>query len=146
MPRVHPGLAFTSVCDVGFAVGLVTHQVPRFGDLVWLAEPVFDEQPDAAVVESIDRWRWPVFFPTGAAIRRKLVTGIGPVPIPTRLARFPRMRGGTPRMGWKECTFVDGVERVLGPATDPALPIVQIVNDTRLKEMLISGWTPEGIW
>ena len=41
-PRPRPGFAWYIVCDLGFAVGLVTHYLPKFGHLVWMAEPVFD--------------------------------------------------------------------------------------------------------
>jgi hypothetical protein len=30
--------------------------------------------------------------------------------------------------------------QVLGRATDPTVPIDQVVNDTLLKEMIVSGW------
>jgi hypothetical protein len=144
--RVAPGLAFSIVCDLGFALGLVTLQIPRFGDLVWLAEPVFDEEPDLTTVEGVDRWRWPVFFPTGPALRRQLVIPVGVVDVPVELRAVPRMRGGNRQMGWREVRFVDGVEQVVGVATDRSLPVVQIVNDTALKEMLVAGWRPEQNW
>lgn len=146
MARVIPGLAFSLVCDLGFAVCLVTHQVPRFGDLIWVAEPMFDDEPDVKTVEGIDRWRWPVFFPTGSAVRRKLVNPIGVIAIPTELKSFPRMRGGNRQMGWREVEYIDGVERVLGITRDALLPISQVVNDTRLKEMLVSDWSPDRDW
>jgi hypothetical protein len=144
--RVRPGLAFSLVCDLGFAVGLVTHQVPSLGDLVWLAEPTFEDEPDVEVAEAIRQWRWPVFFPTGAAVRRGLVTPVGVVEIPQELRSIPRMRGGNRRMGWREVRFVDGSEQVVGMTSDPSLPISQVVNDTRLKEMLVSDWRPEQDW
>jgi hypothetical protein len=125
---------------------LVTHQLPTLGDLVWVAEPVLDDEPDVAAVEAIDRWRWPVFFPTGLALRRKLVSPIGVIEIPSGLIPIPRMRGGTRQMGWREIRFVDGSEQVVNVARDPSLPISQVVNDTRLKEMLVSGWRQEQDW
>lgn len=145
--RVVPGLAFSLVCDLGFAVGLVTHQVPRIGDLTWLAEPVFDDEPDAKAVEAIEKWRWPVFFPAGAALRRKIISPIGVVETPAKLRAFPRMRGGNRQMGWREVRYnTNGAEQVLGVVNDPAMPICEVVNDTRLKEMLVSGWRPEHDW
>lgn len=135
------------VCDLGFAIGLVTHQIPRIGDLVWVAEPVFDDEPDVSAVEGIGQWRWPVFFPVGAALRRKIITPIGVIEIPSMLRDFPRMRGGNRQMGWREVRCdANGTEQVLGVATDPKLPVYRVVNDTRLKEMLVSGWVPERDW
>lgn len=134
------------MCDLGFAVGLKTHRVERVGDLVWMAEATFEEEPRLADVELIDRWRWPVFFPLGAAIRRKIVTPLGIISIPPALRPFPIMRSGNKKMGWVTFTEAEGVRQRLGPATDPSVPIYKVVNDTRLKEMLVSGWRPDVEW
>lgn len=144
--RVTPGLTFSLVCDLGFAVGLVTHQVPRFGDLVWMADPIFDEAPDIEVARRIERWRWPVFFPTGAALRRRVVEPVGVVQVPHQLQAFPRLRGGNRDMGWRETEFIDGTWRTFGVARDSSIPISQAVNDTALKEYLVSKWKPEDTW
>jgi hypothetical protein len=146
--RPQPGLSFSLVCDLGFAVGLMTHDVPRMGSLIWIAERTFDDAPSAQDVESIDRWRWPIFFPLSVAIHRKIVTPIGIVPIPEALRSFPVMRGGNRQMGWTLTDIPDGSlpSRPLGPATDPSVPIYEIVNDTRLKEMIVAGWRPEDDW
>ncbi len=68
MNRSRPGFAFSIICDLGFAVGIVTHYVEKVGDLVWLAKPLFDEQPGIDQVKSISEWRWPVLFPVDAAV------------------------------------------------------------------------------
>lgn len=146
MAQLKPGFAFSLVCDLGFAVGLLTHDLQRSGQLVWMAEPVFDEEPTLKDVEGIDRWRWPALFPLGAAIRRKIVTPIGVTAVPPELARFPLMRSGNKQAGWRLAKLVDGVMQPAGSATDPSLPIYQIVNDTALKERLVSGWKPEDLW
>jgi len=146
VPRPKPGLAFSIVCDLGFAVGVVTHDVPKIGSLVWIAEPTFDDEPTLEQVQHINRWRWPVFFPLGAAIRRKIVTPIGVVPLPPALEPFPIMRSGNKSMGWMAFTEAEGVRQRLGPARDASLPIYKVVNDTRLKEMIVSGWRPEDEW
>jgi hypothetical protein len=147
MTRVRPGMAFSLVCDLGFAVGLVTHQIRRLGDLVWLAEPIFDEEPDLQSVMRIASWRWPILFPAGAALRRRLITPVGVIDLPQSLTSIPLMRSGNKRMGWREVRVVeDGSSKPLGATADPSLPIYQIVNDTRLREMLVSGWMPEQDW
>jgi hypothetical protein len=147
MARVEPGLAFSLICDLGFAVGLVTHQIPRIGDLVWVAEPIFDEEPDLDVVLGITDWRWPILFPAGAALRRKIIAPIGIADIPPKLKSIPLMRSGSKKLGWREArVFEDGSSKPLGPTTDPSLPIFRIVNDTRLREMLVAGWKPERDW
>jgi hypothetical protein len=111
-----------------------------------MAEPIFDEEPTIQNVGQIDRWRWPVFFPLGAAIRRKSVIPIGMISIPPALDEFPLMRGGNKALGWRTVSFADGKSETLGPATDPTVPIYKIVNEIRLREMLVSGWKPEIEW
>ena len=91
-------------------------------------------------------WRWPVFFPLGAAIRRKAVTAIGVIPVPSILSGFPVLRGGPLGSKWRTLTFVDGREKLLGWAEDPTIPIYQTVNDSALREMVLSGWMPDQEW
>ena len=100
--QVQPGLAFSLVCDLGFAIGVVTHDVPRIGSLIWMAEPTFDEEPSAEETAQIEQWRWPVFFPLQAAIRRKIVAPIGVIAVPSALQEFPMMRSRDGRGGWIE--------------------------------------------
>jgi hypothetical protein len=146
VPKVEPGLAFSIVCDLGFAVGLATHHIDRIGHLVWIAEPIFDEEPTIQDVEKINQWRWPVFFLLGAAVRRKSIIPIGAISIPPGLEVFPLMRGGNKTLGWRIVTFTGGRSQTLGPAADPTLPIYKIVNEIRLREMLVSEWKPEHEW
>ena len=129
--------------EVGFLVGLFTHEDSTLGSLVWVATPTFREQPTVEQAAEISEWRWPVFFPLVAAIRQGVVSPIGEVPIPRALQSFPTLRGGERRIGWVAFTEVDGVRRTLGPTSDRSLPISKIVNDTRLREMVVSGWQPE---
>lgn len=76
MPALKPGLAFSPVTDSGFAVDLYTRRIEAEGYVICMAEPTYDESPTLAQVRAIHRWRWPIFFPLGAALRRKLVRGI----------------------------------------------------------------------
>jgi len=144
--RPKPGLAFSIVSDLGFAVGLVTHDIPKTGSLIWIAEPTFDNEPTLEQARQIDAWRWPVFSPLAAAIRRRLVTPIGVIPIPSELQQFPLLRSRNGRGGWLLVKFVDGAAQPSGVATDPRIPRDIVVNDTRLKEMIVSGWRPEDDW
>ncbi len=146
MAALKPGLAFSVSCGLGFAVGLMTHHVERIGHLVWIAVPVFGEEPTVEDVTAISQWRWPVFFPLGAAIRRKIVTPIGVIPVPPALVAFPTLRGGNKQMGWMAFTEIDGVRRLLGLAHDSSIPISKVVNDVSLKQKIVSGWMPEQEW
>jgi hypothetical protein len=132
--------------DAGFLVGLVTYDLPKFGTLVWIATPTFDEEPTRDQVKQITAWRWPIFFPLAAAIRRRIATPIGMIAVPATLQPFPIMRSGNKKAGWRAFTETGGIRRRLGPTDDASLPIYKIVNDTRLKEMVVSGWRPEDEW
>lgn len=147
MAGPRPGLAFSMPIENDERlVGLYTHEVPRHGSLVWIAEPTFGHDPTLADVASIKQWRWPVLVPLAAAIRSNVVTIIGEVPIPIELARFPTMRSGDRTIGWVAFTIERGEERILGPTSDRTLPIDYLVNATALREMVSTNWRPENIW
>jgi hypothetical protein len=129
--------------EVGFLVGLLTHDVSKVGSLVWVAKPTFDEKPTLEQTSEITEWRWPILFPLAAAIREDIVSPIGEVAIPKALQSFPTLRSGQRKIGWVAFTEIDGVRHTLGATTDPSLPIYQIVNDTRLRKMVVSDWRPD---
>jgi len=145
--RSKPGLAFAVVSDVGFVVGLVTHQVPKRGDLIWLSEATFDEFPTVSEVEGISDWRWPVFFPMGSALHRKEVDPIGIIEIPEDMRAMPAMRSQDPLSGgWVRATFQDGDWVPEGPTDDRSLPVYGIINTLGLKERLVSNWRTTDRW
>ncbi len=145
-PRLKPGLAFWIVTDAGFAVGLMTHHRPTFGHLVWISEDTFDDPPTTGDVLGIKRWRWPVFFPLGTALHRKTVTKIADVEIPAELQPWPLMRGGNRQAGWKMLSL-EGPEPMLAAGTpDPSVPPYILVNDIKLRELIVSGWRPANMW
>jgi hypothetical protein len=118
------------------------------GSLIWIAEPTFDDVPTVEQVQAIHGWRWPVFFPLSTALHRKMMTPIGVVAIPDQLRSFPLLRSGNKRAGWQLVELPGGSlpSRTLGPATDPTVPIYQVVNDAMLKEMVVSSWRPDDDW
>lgn len=141
------GFAFQMHTEVGLAVGVVSHDRPKIGSLVWIAKPLFVTAPSPHDVQEIREWRWPVFFPLAAALRRRLVEGVGLVELPLELRDFPVLRSGNRSAGWQAFTEeADGVRRDLGSATDPKVPIYSVVNDTRLREMIECDWRPDNIW
>jgi hypothetical protein len=85
-------------------------------------------------------------MPLQAAIRRHIVSPIGAVPIPEALQEFPTMRSGDRKIGWHAFTERGGVRKRFGPTDDRTLPIYQVVNDTMLKEMVVSDWHSEDVW
>jgi hypothetical protein len=143
-----PGLMFSLSCDRLVAVGIMTHHLERVGHLIWIAEPTFETTPDIDQAEAIDQWRWPVLFPLGAALRRRVVEQIGVIAVPPELRELPLLRSGDRRSGWR--TVLDlgapSGSRVGPPITDPSVPIYQIVNDTMLRERIETGWSPKDIW
>jgi len=142
---IRPGFAFAVVSDVGFVVGLHTHRDKLMGYLIWLSQRTFEEMPTVDDASAIERWRWCVFYPLGAAINWNIDIPIGNIPIPPDLQHFPRMRSGGGPQPWFQ--YDDGNFVGLGtPTQDRTLPISMSVNDTRLKEMLVSGWTPSQRW
>lgn len=145
-----PGLAWYVVCDLGFAVGLVSHYAPRLGHLVWIAAPVFNGEPTTDDVRLIDAWRWPVLFPLGAAIHRRIATPIGIVPIPHPLQAWPVVRSRAGKSNgsnrWMAASLSEAGTVPIGETKDRSLPIYRIVNDTRLREMIVSGWMPADEW
>jgi hypothetical protein len=56
------------------------------------------------------------------------------------------LRSGLKGRGWAAFTEINGERHRFGPTSDRSLPLYQIVNDTRLKEMIVSGWKPEQEW
>jgi hypothetical protein len=115
------------------------------GHLVWMAGEFWDEFPTCDDVVGIREWRWPVFFPLGGALRRKLVDRVCRIDVPPALAPFPTMRGGGQGQPWME--YSKGELEGLGPRTSNRdLPVIMIVNDTMLKEMLVVGWKPSDDW
>lgn len=132
--------------DAGFAIGLCTHVERTRGELVWMADGFWQEEPTAAEVDAVTSWRWCTFFPLHGAARRRLVTPLGVVAIPRRLRRFPDMRSGSTQDGWtviRNGQFDAGHGR---RTKDRDLPLAFITNDTRLKERLVSGWMPRDVW
>ncbi len=95
------------------------------------------------MVGQITEWRWPILFPLASAIRQRVVAPLGQVTIPNALQPFPILRSGDRKIGWVAFTEVDGVRQNLGPTKDRSLPIYVWVDDTALKQKIVSGWRPE---
>lgn len=145
MARVEPGFVFAVPTRVGFAVGLLTHRVPKYGSFVWISEELFPELPNLEQAGAIEGWRWPIGYHVGSGVRQKLIVPIGEVPIPPQLQRMPRMRGSVPGRGWFEVEFPNGEwgpMAIKAPTSDYSLPIVAIVDHPALVRKIESGWMP----
>lgn len=147
MARIfEPGLAFSLHTNIGFAVGVATHDIPRHGSLVWMAEPVFPAPPTLERVGEIDAWRWPVFFPLDHAIRTDQASVLGVIALPPELEAFPQLRASQGPGRWVLVHFRDGKPRSGGVTDDPTLPIDMVVNDTALRNLIATGYRPEDDW
>src|SRR6202044_2016808 len=91
------------------------------------------------------RARWTTRLDRGADLQRRLVNSLGVVPIPAKIQKFPLLRSNAGR-GWNLVKFAEGSSHPAGPAKDASIPIYRIVNDTMLKEQIVSGWRPEKEW
>jgi len=56
------------------------------------------------------------------------------------------MRSGNKKAGWTSFTRRMVSAAASAPRKTGSLPIYQVVNDTRLKEMIVSHWRPEDEW
>jgi hypothetical protein len=144
--RVRPGLYFLLPTELGYAVGLVTHQTAGFGDVVWLAQPMFAEEPGIDDVVKIHEWRWPILLTVGPAIRQKVIDPIGYGLVPDDLAELPVFRFGDIGGTWRSVYFESGAPVMGAVIEDPSLPILLTVSSAALTEYLTTGWTPERWW
>lgn len=144
--RIEPGLAFFVVCDRGFAIGLYTHAHEQMGALVWMAEGFWDEEPNAEDVATVEAWRWCVHFPLAGAIRRHLACPIANVAIPLDLVDYPDMRASHGEGKWSLVRNGDAGQPPFERTEDRSLSIESLINDTMLREMLVSGWRPTDRW
>jgi hypothetical protein len=76
-------------CDLGFIVGLCTHHHARLGSLVWIAQDVWDEFPTCDEIGGVERWRWPVFFPSAQPCDARSLIGYAESPSQQSLLSFP---------------------------------------------------------
>jgi len=135
----------------GFSYAQFTHyhsQPPRYGALIRVLDGFYRNRPKD-VSELVNRpTKFVTFFPLQAAINKTIVSVIGNERIPTTNQMFPLFRAGmvNPQTGTVENWWLwDGdKEWEVGQLNDEQtyLPIREVINDTRLIERIISGWTP----
>ena len=51
-------------------VGVMTHELPNVGSVIWVARPTYEKTPTLEEAEAISQWRWPTLFPLEAAVRK----------------------------------------------------------------------------
>lgn len=141
--KIGPGLAFSMPITGGYMMGIFTHDRPRVGSVIWVADPIFTAPPSLEDAARVTSWRWPLLIPLPAAIRRHTIEPIGVIPLPDDLREFPTFRGGGGKLGWMAFREVGGTDRMLGPTQDASLPIYKLVGVETLREMVETNWRPE---
>lgn len=145
-----PGYAFSiPLPSSRFALGLVSHQQPRGGSVVWIAQPTFQYTPSLSEAAEIEDWRWATMIPVWSGVRQRMLFPVGTVEIPDDLQAPPLMRAWAIRgIGWIKIRFTDDFRntRSLGATQDKSLSIYSFLTAVTLAERIDSGWVPSDDW
>ena len=124
----------------------VTHVDPKYGHLLRALPGTYaEERPPLSDLVKMDE-AFVTFFPLDAALSRGLVRVAGNEPVPKKNRRYPRflMQGivapGSEAQNW---WLWDGKKEARLGALRPEhekLPILEVVNDTVIRERLERGW------
>jgi len=143
--RVRPQLGDVIEIETprGLAYAQYTHEhkdPPRHGSLLHVLPGIYPERPSAFSDLVAEEDRFSVFFPLGAALKRRLVRIVANEPIPEAKQAFPVFRSRQGNVWW----LWDGrKERRAGRGdTWTARAIDQVWNDKLLIDRIASGWTP----
>lgn len=140
------------VTSKGLAYAQYTHEhssPPGYGSLIRVLPGFYDERPRDFSELVKAKHRFVKFFPLRAAVREGIVTILANEPVPPEAKEFPIFRAGVadPKTGKvKAWWFWDGEKSwKVGRITKKQrkMPIRGLVNDTKLVELIESGWTPE---
>lgn len=149
--RVKAGDVFRIPVANGLGYFQFTHDNKLMGKLIRVLPGVHEAPPDLwKLVEGEEQFI--TFFPLAQALKEEIVVFCRSEPIPDSSVRFPVFRNGirdpsTSKFGawW----FWDGVrEWRVGELTfeQRKLPLMEIINDTLLKERIQTRWRPEDVW
>ena len=132
----------------GLAYAQYTHKLEHYGALLRVLDGFFESRPNQFNELAEKKHKFVIFFPLGAAIRRKIFLIVGHAEIPDNAKEFPLFRAGAVGKSGKVATWWlwDGKkEWMIGDLTleQRHLPILGVVNDTALIQRIESGWTPE---
>lgn len=138
----------------GLAYAQVTHihkEPPRYGHLLRVLEGFYQSRPVDLHWLASQPVQFQIFFPASSAVNQKIVAIAGTVTVPAPWNDFPvfRVMGlidpvtkKAKRWGlWTGETKVR-LERAL-TEEEKKLPILEVVNDTMLIELITDGWRPE---
>lgn len=132
----------------GLAYAQFTHKHPVYGALLRVMPGLYPSRPENLSALSLAEPQFSTFFPLSAACSRGIVQVVANEAISESLRMFPTFRTvakGNNRM-WGAWYLWDGEKEwrigELQPGME-ALPPRQVVNDTMLVELIVSGWRHE---
>jgi hypothetical protein len=146
---MRPGDIFAITTSKGKAYLQFTKQIPPFGSLIRVLPGIYPKQPSdwlALVNQATNFW---IFFPLGAAVKRRIVEKTTNCEVPSHAQKIPVFRAGIPERGSPKVAnwwLWDGEkEWRVGAITEEQrkLPIRATWNDTMLIERIEEGWLPE---
>jgi hypothetical protein len=148
MARIKIGDIVEIPLTAGFGYAIVSHKHDKYGHLLRVFEGTW-EYPLDRLEELLDRGeQFMCFFPLGAAVRRKIVSIAGNLPVPESMTAFPIFRSGLVNTNRKVDNWFlwDGEKSWRIGDLKPEqrkLPVRGIWNDTLLVDRIESGYRPE---
>lgn len=149
--RLRIGDIVEIVTSKGLAYAQYTHahtKQPRMGSLLRVLRGIHPERPQGFAELAEQREQFSVFFPLRAALKQNIVHIVGHERIPDWAIAFPIFRNGLPERNGRinDWWLWDGEkEWRVGALTSEmrSFPDLAVVNDTRLIEMIETGYTAE---
>ena len=148
-PRI--GDVVEIVTPKGLAYAQYTHNHkgrPHWGHLIRVLPGLFESRPATFSKLVQEKERFFIFFPLGVAVHRGIMEIVAREDIPARCVSFPlfRVTGLPDREGRvHQWGLWDGTKEWHIGSLAPEhvdLSLLRIVNDTRLVQMIVSGWKP----
>jgi hypothetical protein len=147
MAVIKAGDVFEIRTPAGTAYFQATRFDPSQGHLIRVLPGTFVARPDLTSLAAGGERFW-LYFPLGAAWRRKIVNRVSNEPIPPSARALPLMRspGRVEHGRVASWAIMDGdtILRWVGALSDAErdLSIAGLWNDTLLVERIASGWAP----
>jgi hypothetical protein len=146
-PRIGDVIAIPTPAGEGYAQ--YTHDHEDYGELIRVLPGTLEQEPGDLQALVDQRERFNVFFPLAAALRQGIVNVVANAAVPRAAHDFPRFRAGIPVPGepgkYQRWYIWDGAEEwPVDELSDEQrdLSIREIVNDTMLVKLIVSGWSP----
>jgi hypothetical protein len=133
----------------GFAYAQYTHEhrePPRYGSLLRVLPGLLAERPESFQQLVLQEERFLVFFPLGAATKRRIVRIVANESIPEAKRPFPIFRSRLVSDGLEGPWYIwDGKKSRLARRRDRWTPraVLAVWNDTFLIERITEDWSPE---